>query len=186
MNTEVKKPSAYAGVDISKETLDVSLAGHNPAHYPNSPAGIAQLIKVLKALPEAVRVICEPSGGYERDLLEALWAQPIEVCLVNAARVRAFARAQGLLAKTDQIDATVLREFGELLRPETLEAPSPQRQRLAALVQRREQLVNLLSMEEQRLTQTRDKAVRKLGAALVKQLQNQVTDRENGRNADRR
>jgi len=174
MNTEVRNASAYAGVDISKETLDISLAGKNPAHYPNSAVGIAQLIKVLKALPEAVRVICEPSGGYERDLLEALWAQPIEVCLVNAARVRAFARAQGLLAKTDQIDATVLREFGELLRPEALEAPSPQRQRLAALVQRREQLVNLLTMEEQRLTQTRDKAVRKLGAALVKQLQNQI------------
>lgn len=174
MNTEVRKASAYAGVDISKETLDVSLAGQNPTHYPNSAAGIAQLIKVLKALPDAVRVICEPSGGYERDLLETLWAQPIEVCLVNAARVRAFARAQGLLAKTDQIDATVLREFGELLRPEAMEAPSPQRQRLAALVQRREQLVNLLTMEEQRLTQTRDKAVRKLGAALVKQLQNQI------------
>ena len=69
--------------------------------------------------------------------------------LVNAARVRAFARAQGLLAKTDQIDATVLREFGELLQPEALETPSPQRQRLAALVQRREQLVTILLMEEQ-------------------------------------
>lgn len=132
------------------------------------------MIKVLKALPETARVICEPSGGYERDLLEALWADSIEVCLVNAVRIRAFARAQGLLAKTDRIDAGVLREFGELLRPEALEAPSPQRQRLAALVQRREQLIHLLSMEEQRLTQTRDKTVRKLGAALVKQLQNQV------------
>lgn len=94
--------------------------------------------------------------------------------LVNAARVRAFARAQGLLAKTDQIDATVLREFGELLQPEALEAPSPQRQRLVALVQRREQLVTILLMEEQRLTQTRDKVVRKLGETLVKELEKQV------------
>lgn len=179
MNTEVKEPSAYAGVDISKETLDVSIAGRNPCQFPNSPTGIARLVKVVNALPETVRVICEPSGGYERDLLEGLWANSIEVCLVNAARVRAFARAQGLLAKTDQIDAAVLREFGELLRPEALEPPSPQRKRLAALVQRREQLVNLLTMEEQRLMQARDKAVRKLGAALVKQLQNQVKQIEN-------
>jgi transposase len=81
--------------------------------------------------------------------LEALWENKIEVSLVNAARVRSFARAQGLLAKTDQIDATVLREFGELMQPDALEAPTPERQKLAALVQRREQLVTILGMEEQ-------------------------------------
>lgn len=72
----------------------------------------------------------------------------------------------------------MLREFGELLRPEALEAPSPARRRLAALVQRREQLVNLLSMEEQRLTQIRDKAVQKLGVVLVRQLRQQIAQIE--------
>lgn len=175
----MKKPvpvpnPAYAGVDISKSALDVSLAGQSPSQYANEPAGIAQLVKVLRKLPSPVRVICEPSGGYERELLAALWAAGIAVSLVNAARVRAFARAQGLLAKTDEIDATVLREYGELLRPEALEAPSPQRQRLAALVQRREQLITILAMEEQRLTQTREAVVRKLGESLIKELQKQV------------
>ncbi len=107
-----------------------------------------------------------------------MWAAGIAVSLVNAARIRAFARAQGLLAKTDRIDASVLREFGELLRPETLEAPSPQRQRLAALVQRREQLVTILSTEEQRLAQSRDAVVRKMGQSLIKELQAQVTQIE--------
>ncbi len=161
-------------MDISKEALDVSLAGQSPGRFANDAAGIAELIKALKKEPGAVQVICEPSGGYERDLLEALWAAAIAVSLVNAARIRAFARAQGLLAKTDQIDASVLREFGELLRPEVLEAPSPQRQRLAALVQRREQLVIILSTEEQRLAQSRDAGVRKMGASLIKELQAQV------------
>jgi transposase len=173
MKTKEQSP-AYAGVDISKDRLDVSLAGQGPSHYANNASGMGQLIKVLESLPEPVRVICEPSGGYERALLEGLWEAKIAVSLVNAARVRAFARAQGQLAKTDQIDATVLREFGELLQPEELEAPSPQRQRLAALVQRREQLVTILLMEEQRLTQTRDKVVRKLGETLVKELEKQV------------
>lgn len=161
-------------MDISKSVLDVSLAGHSPSQYANEPAGIAQLVKGLKNLPSPVWVICEPSGGYERELLAALWAAGIAVSLVNAARVRAFARAQGLLAKTDEIDATVLREYGELLRPEAVEAPSPQRQRLAALVQRREQLITILAMEEQRLTQTREAVVRKLGESLIKELQKQV------------
>jgi len=169
---------AYAGVDISKATLDVSLAGQSPYQYSNDAAGIAKLIKALKRSPEPAWVICEPSGGYERDLLEALWAAEIAVSLVNAARIRAFARAQGLLAKTDAIDASVLREFGELLRPEALAAPSPERQRLAALVQRREQLMIILSTEEQRLAQTRDAAVRKLGARLIQQLQTQVEQLE--------
>lgn len=132
------------------------------------------MIKLLKKLPQPVQVICEPSGGYERDLLAALWAAGLAVSLVHAARVRAFARAQGLLAKTDPIDAVVLREFGELLHPATLAAPSPQRERLAALVQRREQLVNLLSMEDQRQAQTRDAVVKKMSERLLRELQTQI------------
>jgi len=93
-----KSSPAYAGVDIGKASLDLSLAGQPPCRHANNAA----LIKVLKKLPVPVQVICEPSGGYERDLLQALWAGGLAVSLVHAARVRAFARAQGLLAKTDQ------------------------------------------------------------------------------------
>ncbi|WP_457795389.1 IS110 family RNA-guided transposase [Horticoccus sp. 23ND18S-11] len=164
----------YAGVDICKEALDVSLVGRSPERYDNAAAGITGLIESLGKMAGPVHVICEPSGGYERELLEALWAANIPVSLVNAARVRSFARAQGLLAKTDEIDASVLREFGELLQPPVLEAPSPSRQRLAALVQRREQLVNLLTMEEQRLMQTRDVVLKKLIQSLIGELQKQV------------
>ena len=172
MKTPAQAP-VYAGVDISKSVLDVSLAGHAASQYAHDPAGLAQLVKVLKKLP-LVRVICEPSGGFERDLLAALWAAGIPVSLVNAARVRAFARAQGLLAKTDAIDALVLREYGELLRPETTAAPSPQRQRLAELVQRREQLISILVMEEQRLGQAREPVVRKMCGSLIAALKSQV------------
>jgi len=173
-NPDIKPNPAFAGVDIGKASLDVSLAGQPPCRHPNDAAGIAALITALKKLPQPVQVICEPSGGYERDLLAALWAAGLAVSLVHAARVRAFARAQGRLAKTDPIDAVVLREFGELLRPGTLAAPSPERERLAALVQRREQLVNLLSMEDQRLAQTRDAVVQKMSGRLLKELQTQI------------
>jgi transposase len=174
MNKTTVPAPAYAGVDISKNALDVSLVGHSPERYDNAAAGITGLIKALGKIPGPVHVVCEPSGGYERELLEALWAANIPVSLVNAARVRSFARAQGLLAKTDEIDASMLREFGELLQPQVIEAPSPSRQRLAALVQRREQLVNLLTMEEQRLMQTRDVVLKKLTRSLIKVLHNQV------------
>jgi transposase len=165
---------AYAGLDISKDALDLALAGQSVVRYDHHPAGIARLVKTLTASPAPVHVICEPSGGYERDLLAALWAARIAVSLVNAARVRAFARAQGRLAKTDAIDAHLLREYGELLRPKPSAAPVPQRQRLAELVQRREQLVTLLATEEQRHTQTRDAVVRKLGAKLLAALEQHI------------
>lgn len=174
MNKTTAPVPAYAGVDICKDALDVSLVGRSPERYDNHAAGITGLIKSLSKIPGPVHVICEPSGGYERELLEALWAANIPVSLVNAARVRSFARAQGLLAKTDEIDASMLREFGELLQPAVNEAPSQARQRLAALVQRREQLVNLLTMEEQRLMQTRDVVLKKLTQSLINELQKQV------------
>lgn len=174
MNKTTVSAPAYAGIDICKDALDISLIGRSPERYDNDDAGITGLIKSLSKIPGPVHVICEPSGGYERELLEALWAAGIPVSLVNAARVRSFARAQGLLAKTDEIDPSVLREFGELLQPAVIEAPSPARQRLAALVQRREQLVNLLTMEEQRLMQTRDIALKKLTQILINELQKQV------------
>jgi transposase len=174
-NTENKPVPTYVGVDIGKAGLDVSFAGQSPCRYANSAAGIAELIKVLKKLQKP-QVVCEPSGGYERDLLDALWAAGLAVSLVHAARVRAFARAQGRLAKSDPIDAVVLREFGELMRPGTLTAPSPERERLAALVQRREHIVNILSMEEQRLAQTRDAVVRKMCERLLKELEAQLEE----------
>ncbi|MEN9637562.1 MAG: hypothetical protein RL077_5966 [Verrucomicrobiota bacterium] len=160
-NPDIKPNPAFAGVDIGKALLDVSLAGQPPCRHPNDAAGIAALITALKKLPQPAQVICEPGGGYERDLLAALWAAGLAVSLMHAARVRAFARAQGRLAKTDPIDAVVLREFGELLRPGTLAAPSPERERLAALVQRRGQLVNLLSMEDQHLARPETRWCRK-------------------------
>ena len=78
--------------------------------------------------------------------------------------MRAFARAQGRLAKTDPIDAVVLRQFGEVFTP----APKVERQRQVALVQRREQGVDLLAMEDQRLAQNRDAAVLKPGSVCAR------------------
>ena len=176
--SKAEQSPVYAGVDIGKAALDVALPGQSACRFAHNAAGIAELVKALKKMPQPAQVICEPSGGYERDLLEALWAAAIAVSLVPAARVRAFARAQGRLAKTDPIDAVVLREFGELFQPKTLAAPAPARERLAALVQRREQLVGLLATEEQRLAQTRDAVVKKISVRLLKELQKQVAQLE--------
>ena len=170
-----KNAPAYVGIDISKDRLDVSAPGQGPRQYPNRARGVGELVRALQRRG-AVHVVCEPSGGYEQALLDALWEAGLVVSLINAGRIRAFARAQGLLAKTDAIDAGVLRRFGEAMGPEPTPRPSPQRRELAALIKRREQLVELLAMEEQRLEQASHQKVKAMSGKLVRQLKGQIKE----------
>jgi transposase len=111
----------YVGLDVSKDQLDYSVDGIRCAHVPNTKHGHERLVRELRALRGA-RVVCEATGGYERALVAALLLAGIEVCVVNPGRVRAFAEAEGLLAKTDAADARLLRRFGQKVQPR-LHAP---------------------------------------------------------------
>ena len=87
--------TCFAGCDISSRRLDLCIlaaAGARVSRHDNTPAGIGELIARLRRAGVAL-VVIEPSGGYERALLEALWAAGLAVALVPAQRVRHFARA---------------------------------------------------------------------------------------------
>lgn len=113
----------YVGLDIGKRQLDYSIDERNEGQLYHPAADLAKLIEKLRALIRPC-VVCESTGGYERPVLAALVAAGIEVCLVQPGRVRAFAHAEGLIAKTDRIDARLLRRFGEKLTPR-LYRPAP-------------------------------------------------------------
>ena len=119
-NTE----ATYVGLDVAKDRLDYTVDGTRCDHVPNTASGHARLLAVLHPLRH-VRVICEATGGYERAIVAALLVAKIEVCVVNPGRVRAFAQAEGLLAKTDRLDAQLLRRFGQSVQPR-LHAPMDQ------------------------------------------------------------
>ena len=107
----VKEQLVCCGVDIAKSYLDAAI-GKEKRRLPNDAVGHRQLIRWIKQMQRVVvQVICEPSGGYERMLVQALARAQIRVSLVQANRVRQFARASGILAKTDRIDA---RGFSEV------------------------------------------------------------------------
>jgi transposase len=91
--------------------LDVAWAEHS-RRFANSKSGRSALVKWIKQKPAPVQILCEASGGYEQALLEALWQRQLKVSLVQASRVRHYARAAGILAKTDKVDARVLAAFG--------------------------------------------------------------------------
>jgi transposase len=108
--------SSYVGIDVSKDRLDVAILGEERAgQVANTQAGVVGLGEHLQALqPELI--VVEATGGYQRAVVEALFWAGLAVAVVNPARVRQFARACGLLAQTDKLDAQMLAVFGQLAR----------------------------------------------------------------------
>lgn len=122
--TKPTTEATYVGLDVAKDRLDYTVDGTRSDHVPNTAAGHARLLAELSRI-RAVRVVCEATGGYERAIVAALLLAKLEVCVVNPGRVRAFAHAEGLLAKTDRLDAQLLRRFGQKVQPR-LQAPMDQ------------------------------------------------------------
>ena len=166
-------PTLHVGLDVAKLTLQVNLAGRSVA-VANTPAGHRSLLTHLRRLQTKtgcpVHVVCEGTGGYERAAVRALQAEHMPVSVHNAARVRAFARAQGRLAKTDALDAAVLSAFGAAMQPEADVPPSAGEAALAALVARRDQLKELVALEARREEHHEHVLVKKQAALLQKQL----------------
>src|SRR5437867_5858030 len=148
--------------------------GNEKRRLANDGTGHRQLINWIKQMEAQVQVICEPSGGYERMLIQGLVGAQVKVSLVQANRVRQFARAAGILAKTDSIDAEVLCAFGQAMRPQTLTASKLQQEQLRELESQRRHLSRLLVMERNRGARVRDSSVRRLNRRLIKQIQKQI------------
>jgi transposase len=156
--TEVRSP-CFVGIDIAKDALDVATAEDAPAQrYPNDPAGRRKLCRALKALAP-VKVVLEATGGYEDPLLRELHAAGLPVVRVNPRPVRDFARAAGILAKTDAIDARVLSRYARVMDPPLRHAKSERSTELDRLVSRRRQLTEMRTQERNRLGLESSKAV---------------------------
>jgi transposase len=169
----VKEQLVYLGVDIAKSYLDAAI-GSEKRRFPNDAVGYRQLIRWINQIAGAVQVICEPSGGYERALVRALVGAQLKVSLVPANRVRQFARAAGILAKTDCIDAKVLCAFAEAMQPAVVSASQLEQEHLRELESQRRHLTHLLVMEQNRGTRVSDVCVRKLNRGLINQIKKQI------------
>jgi transposase len=142
------------GIDVSKQQLDIALRPGRRYSVPNNEAGVASILADLKTVSLTL-VVLEATGGLELPLTSALALAGLPVVVVNPRQVRDFAKATGQLAKTDAIDAQVLARFAEVIRPEPRSLPDEQTQALAALVTRRQQLIEMLTAEKNRLASAR-------------------------------
>ena len=142
----------YVGIDVAKATLDVAIGSDGEmVQVENSEAGIAQLVKRLAEAAPAL-VVLEATGGYESLVAAAVAGREIAVAVVNPRQVRDFAKATGVLAKTDRIDARVLARFAEAVRPEPRPLPTAEAKELEEFLGRRRQIVDMLTMEKNRLS----------------------------------
>jgi len=173
VNYHVKEQLVYLGIDIAKSYLDAAI-GSEKRRFSNDTIGHRELIKWGKQVKAPVQVICESSGGYERALVQGLARARIKISLVQANRVRQFARAAGILAKTDRIDAKVLCEFGKVMQPQTVTAATLEQEHLRELESQRRHLTHLLVMEQNRAARVSDASVVRLNRSLINQIKKQI------------
>jgi transposase len=130
---------SYAGVDISKHRLDVMVLPQQQSFsLSNDPAGWAKLVARLRPFHIAALGL-EASGGYERGVLRALLAAGLSARRINPFKLRQFAKARGVLAKNDRLDARLIATF-VMIMPTRAAQPNPTLERLAEVVTTRRQL----------------------------------------------
>ncbi len=147
----------YIGIDVAKNHLDIYLFPQNKSkRFKNNELDILSLMEYIGSPQEIERIILEPTGGYEELVLETLASNGYNICQVNASQVRAFAKANGILAKTDKIDAKVLADYGSKLPSRVYMVLSPELKILRKYINRRRQLLRMIVEEKNRLIKEKD------------------------------
>lgn len=141
------KQQRNIGVDVGKTFLDIyilELDRHWQIH--NTTSDIKTMVTALKRF-NLTRIIVEATGGYERRVVEALAEEEMPVVVVQPMNVRQFAKAQGVLAKTDKIDARIIAQFGAIMKPEIRPISSKKVRHIRDLLARKRQLMEARTQE---------------------------------------
>ena len=163
---------------MSAQQLDVAVRPSGEVgQYTNDPEGIASIKNRLVPLGPS-GVVLEATGGFEMLVASELDLAGLPVSLVNPRHVRSFARATGKLAKTDAIDAQVLAQFAEAIKPPVRPLPDEETRELRALVDRRRQLLEMVTSERNRQSHA-TKRVRPLIQEHIRWLKQQIDDLDN-------
>jgi transposase len=141
----------FAGIDVSKFHLDLAFQAPKKSwRFSNDPEGIDKLTDLLLK-HQPTLIVLEATGGYEQAAFRSFSARQLAVAIVNPRRVRAFARANGRLTKTDLIDAHNLAHFANVVRPHSHPPSTKAQQRLKGFMARRRQLHRMITAEKNRL-----------------------------------
>ena len=140
----------FVGIDVSKDRLDIALKlSEESWSIPYNEASLTGLADRLKAVNPTL-IVLEATGGFEVAVTAFLAAASLPVVVMNPRQVRDFAKSTGRLAKTDAIDAHILAQFGQAVRPPIRPLSDHQAKGLQALVARRRQIVEMIVIEKNR------------------------------------
>jgi transposase len=148
----------FVGVDVAKDWLDIHHVSHGATRINNSHAAVRSF--AARCAKEGAWVVFEASGGYDHQLRDALESAQARFSRINPRQARDFARAMGVIGKTDRVDARMLAELGARLTPAPTQPLPPERRALQAQATRRRQLVEMRKQEATRLQQTADPVAR--------------------------
>ena len=141
----------FVGVDVSKDSLDVAIGPKKDIiTFVNDQQGVDALVKKLNRI-DAELTVFESTGGYELLAASSLSEAGLPVVIVNPRQVRNFAKATGILAKTDALDARVIAHFAQAVKPDVRPLKDAATSELTALVTRRRQIVEMIVAESNRL-----------------------------------
>src|SRR5262245_36597418 len=144
---------SFVGIDVSKLQLEVCSLSSEETNWTvqNEPAAIAEFVKQMQQQGPTL-IVLEATGGLEALVSSALAVVDLPVVVVNPRQIRDFARASGLLAKTDKLDARVLAQFGRAINPAPRPIADECAQQLQALIARRRQIVEMIIAENNRIS----------------------------------
>lgn len=166
-----QKEYTYIAIDVSKANLEVKTQQERFT-LSNNAKGYAELSKRLTKIKHPM-VVFEATGGYERPLMGYLFSKGIALARINPTLVRAFARSESVKAKNDRIDALMILRFAHEKRPEPAQAPDPDRQQMADLLDRRSHLSEQLAREKNRL-QMAPEVTRKGIKRMIKVIEHEI------------
>ena len=151
MNTtttaHIDRSERNVGIDIGKSMLDTCIFELDVyLQHPNTLEGVRALLKKL-ARYNLTRILVEATGGYERGLVEACAEKALPLIIVQPTQVRQFAKAQGIIAKTDKMDSRLIAQFGAVMKPEARPLSSKKVRYIRDLLSRKRQLNEMRTQE---------------------------------------
>ena len=145
-------PEISVGIDTSKSQLDFFIRPLGQTFsVDNSTAGIKTAIQRLRPF-KPTRIVIEATGRLELPFVMAAQQASLPITVANPKYIRRFAGALGQLAKTDRLDAEVIAHYGEAVKPEPSETLSKNALLISDLLARRSQLMEMSTMEKNRLS----------------------------------
>jgi transposase len=168
----------FVCIDVAKDELVVHvLPTDQKLTVSNSLKGIKELVKLFQDI-KPKQIVLEATGGLERELLTNLVANGLIAIAINPRQARDLAKGLGELAKTDAVDARMLAKFAQLQCFTPRPVPPRETQEMNDLVARRQQLIDMRTMEANRFQQTNQKTIKRSIEKHIATLNGQIKDIE--------